>query len=110
MEGAELYDNNIFSYIAPIVTGLIGWFSGRRKQNNDFLNELQASVSLLSTENKNLMAEVIQLRKENANLMYNQETMKLEIGKLRQENETLRKEIEQLNNILSNVKTITKKA
>ena len=78
---------DIFSYVAPVLTAVAGWFAGRKKQNNDFLSDLQASINLLAEENKKLMAEVVELRKENAKL---------------------RIEVEELNARLENVKTITR--
>lgn len=40
------------------------WIFSRRKQNNDFLKELQSSINLLSGENKKILEENIQLRRE----------------------------------------------
>ncbi len=101
---------DIINVLTTPLAGIIGWLFGRRKQNNDFLKELQESINLLSGENKKLMAEVVELRKENVTLICNQESMKLEIERLRAENVTLRQEVELLNERLSNVKTITRKA
>ncbi|MDR1811178.1 MAG: hypothetical protein LBR34_12400 [Prevotella sp.] len=78
---------NIISYIAPALTALIGWLFGRKKERNDFLNDLQASIDLLAEKNKLLMEEIVKLRDENAQLRY---------------------EVEELNRKLENVKTITK--
>jgi FtsZ-binding cell division protein ZapB len=79
----------IINAIATPVAGVIGWFAGRKKQNNDFLKDLQASIDLLAEKNKLLMEEVIKLREENAKL---------------------RGEVEELSRKLENVKTITRKA
>lgn len=98
----------LFDFIVPIVTGVVGWLAGKRKRNNDFLNDLQASVNLLSEENKNLLAEVVELRKENAALLINQGIMQNEMSKLREENVVFRNEIEELNTRLTGVKTITR--
>jgi predicted nucleic acid-binding Zn-ribbon protein len=78
----------ILSIITPVVTGFIGWISGRNKQKNDFLSDLQASIDLLAKKNKELMEEVVKLREENAKL---------------------RSEVEELSRKLENVKTITKR-
>ena len=88
---------DIINILTTSVAGVVGWFIGRRKQRNDFLSELQASINLLSEENKKLMAEVIELRKENAKLICNQESLKLEVEKLRNENEICRKHFELIN-------------
>jgi predicted nucleic acid-binding Zn-ribbon protein len=80
---------NIISYVAPVLTALIGWLFGRKKERNDFLSDLQASIDLLAEKNRLLMEEIVKLRNENAQLRY---------------------EVEELNRKLENVKTITKKA
>ena len=76
--------------LLPVVTGVIGWLAGRRKQKNDFLSELQSSIDLLSEKNKSLVEEVVQLREENLKI-------RGEVAKLREENRALRFEIETLN-------------
>ena len=81
--------SDIFTYIAPVLTGVAGWLGGRRKKNNDFLGDLQASIDLLAEKNKTLMEEVVKLREENAEL---------------------RVKIEELTHKLEGVRTITKKA
>jgi regulator of replication initiation timing len=77
----------ILGYLIAPVSSVISYFAGRKKANNDFLQNMQASINLLADENKKLMAEVVALRKENTRL---------------------RIEIEELNEKLSNIKTITK--
>jgi lipopolysaccharide biosynthesis regulator YciM len=79
---------DIFTLLTAPLAGVIGWFAGRRKQKNDFLNELQASIDLLATKNKELLAEVIALRGENLKLRF---------------------EVEELNRKLEGIKTITRK-
>jgi regulator of replication initiation timing len=56
----------LLSIVLPAITGVAGWFTGRRKQSNDFLNDLQASINMLAQKNRELMDEVIKLREENA--------------------------------------------
>lgn len=75
-------------YIIAPISGIASYFAGRKKANNDFLRDMQASINLLSDENRKLMAEIVELRKENAKL---------------------RIEVEELNSRLSGVKTITRK-
>ena len=58
------------------------WIFSRRKQNNDFLKELQSSINLLSGENKKILEENIQLRRENIDLKANQEEMLVRIDRL----------------------------
>lgn len=79
------------------LTGLAGWWMGRRKKNNDFLMDLQGSVNMLTEENAKLLKALVEVRKDNVILMSNQEEMKIEIEALRKENASLRTEIGELN-------------
>lgn len=94
--------SDIISYLAPVLTGVVGFLGGRRKQKNDFLNELQSSIDLLAEKNRQLMEEVVKLREDNA-------CLRVEVVNLRKDNEALRVELEELNRRLENVKTITKR-
>jgi FtsZ-binding cell division protein ZapB len=85
----EIQVLEIVNAIATPAAGVIGWFAGRKKQNNDFLRDLQASIDLLAEKNRILMEEVVKLREENAKL---------------------RGEVEELSRKLENVKTITCKS
>jgi len=84
----------ILGYLLAPVTGVVSWIAASRKRKNDFLTDLQASIDLLSAKNKELINEVVNLRGE--------------VVQLKSENTALRREIEELNERLSNVKTITK--
>jgi len=90
----EIQILDIINVLTPIVSLLVGWLLGKRKQKNDFLNELQASVDLLAEKNKSQMEEIIKLREE--------------VIKWRNENSELRQEVETLNQKLEGVKTITR--
>ena len=61
---------NILAWAIPsgFLSSVATWLITRRKQNNDFLSELQSSINLLSSENKKILAENIQLRRENVDL------------------------------------------
>ena len=98
----------ITGYLFSGLTAVAGWWVGRAKQKNDFLADLQNSISLLTAENTKLLAELLDVKKQNFQLMANQEKMKIEIEQLRSENKGLREELSQLNTALANVKTITK--
>lgn len=97
----------MIGYLISALTGLAGWMVGRKKQNNDFIADLQGSINLLAEKNSELLRELITLRQQNATLLSNQAEMKQEIACLRKENVGLKKEIEDLSARLSNVKTIT---
>lgn len=86
----------IGTYIIPLFTAAIGWAVGSRKRKNDFLKDLQASINLLSAENKRLLeeitnanAEIVAVRKEN-------EELKASVDRLCTENSQLRDEVRQL--------------
>jgi regulator of replication initiation timing len=59
---------DIINVLTPILGVAVGWFVGRRKQKNDFLNELQASIDLLAAKNHELMTEVVEVVGENVRL------------------------------------------
>lgn len=86
----------IGTYIIPLFTAAVGWLVGSRKRKNDFLKDLQASINLLSAENKRLLeeitnanAEIVAVRKEN-------EELKASVDRLCAENSQLRDEVRQL--------------
>jgi predicted RNase H-like nuclease (RuvC/YqgF family) len=82
--------------VVPAATAIVGWLAkakkdarDRKREDNEFLKNMQESINLLAEENKKLMQQVIELRKENA---------------------VLKAKIEELNIKLENVKTITRKS
>lgn len=86
----------IGTYIIPLFTAAVGWIVGSRKRKNDFLKDLQASINLLSAENKRLLeeitnanAEIVAVRKEN-------EELKASVDRLCTENSQLKDEVRQL--------------
>ena len=86
----------IGTYIIPLFTAAVGWIVGSRKRKNDFLKDLQASINLLSAENKRLLeeitnanAEIVAVRKEN-------EELNASVDMLCTENSQLRDEVRQL--------------
>ena len=70
-----LMDFLMFALPGGFIGSIFTWFVGRRKQNNDMLSQLQASINMLSSENRKILDENIQLRRENADLKANQEEM-----------------------------------
>lgn len=108
--------------VVPIVTAVIGYFTGHKKRKNDFLSDLQSSIDMLSAKNRELVDEVIKLRsqvvtlrEENLELTKSQDRLlkenadlRAEVAHLREENARQSELIEQLQQQLSGVKTITK--
>lgn len=88
-----LMDFLIFALPGGFVGSIFTWLFGRRKRDNDMLSQLQASINLLSEENRKILEENVQLRRENADLKSNQEEMILKLARLTKEVERLRKVI-----------------
>lgn len=87
----SLMDFLQWSIPTGFLSSLVTWIVSRRKQNNDMLSQLQASINMLSTENRKILDENIILRKENAELKVNQEETNMRISQLVKEVERLRK-------------------
>jgi regulator of replication initiation timing len=80
----------IIGFLMAPVTGVVTWIATRAKQKNDFLKDMQASIDMLSSRNKDLLNELISLRGE--------------VAQLKNENVALRIEVEVLNKKLEYVK------
>ena len=55
----------LLTIIIPLLTAIVGWLFGRRKQNNDFLGELQTSINLLSDNYTKTLNELVLVKKQN---------------------------------------------
>lgn len=98
---------NFLKFALPggFIGSVFTWLVGRREHNNDMLSKLQASINMLSEENRKILAENVQLRKENAGLQANLEEILLKQRTLLKEVDLLRSEITKLtkkNNETSN--------
>lgn len=91
---------NLLTYSLPggFLGAVFSWMANRRERDNDMLAKLQASINLLSEENRKILAENVQLRRENASLQANQEEMLAKLGALTREVEQLRSTINKLRN------------
>lgn len=110
---------DILLVFLPVISSVVTWFVSRRKRNNDFLSEMQASINLLSTENKEILSENVHLRRENAEQKANQQEMLDKLNLLAAENKDLRREnaelkanqrkmIDKLNNLTREVENLRK--
>lgn len=88
-----LMDFLTFALPGGFLGSVVTWLLGRRKRDNDMLSQLQASINMLSSENRKILDENILLRRENADLKANQEEMIQELSRLAKEVERLRKVI-----------------
>ena len=86
----------IGTYIIPLVSAAIGWIAGSRKRRNDFLKDLQASIDLLSSENRRLLADITAVNAEIVAVRRENEELKASVDRLCSENSQLQEEVRQL--------------
>lgn len=86
----------IGTYIIPLFTAAVGWLVGSRKRKNDFLKDLQASIDLLSSENRKLFADITSVNSEIVAVRKENEELKASVDRLCTENSQLKDEIRQL--------------
>lgn len=86
----------IGTYIIPLFTAAVGWLFGSRKRKNDFLKDLQASINLLSAENKRLLEEITNANTEIVAVRKENEELKASVDRLCAENSQLKDEVRQL--------------
>lgn len=86
----------IGTYIIPLCTAAVGWLVGSRKRKNDFLKDLQASIDLLSSENRKLLADITAVNSEIVAVRKENEELKASVDRLCTENSQLKDEVRQL--------------
>ena len=86
----------IGTYIIPLLTATVGWIVGSRKRRNDFLKDLQASIDLLSSENRKLLADITSVNSEIVAVRKENEELKASVDRLCTENSQLKDEVRQL--------------
>ena len=86
----------IGAYIIPLVSAAVGWIVGSRKRRNDFLQDLQASIDLLSSENRRLLADITAVNAEIVAVRKKNEELKASVDRLCSENSQLQEEVRQL--------------
>ena len=86
----------IGTYIIPLLTAAVGWLVGSRKRKNDFLKDLQASIDLLSSENRKLLTDITAVNSEIVAVRKENEEKKASVDRLCTENSQLKDEIRQL--------------
>ncbi len=102
-------DNNLYaitSLLLTPLTGIASYIAGRRRRDNDFLQQLQSSIDLLSKENKELLIEIVEVKRKNAELESTQARMSIRQNELVHENNQLKKKLSSLE---TSFKTIKKK-
>ena len=86
----------IGTYIIPLVYAAVGWLAGSRKRRNNFLKDLQASIDLLSSENRRLLADITAVNAEIVAVRKENEELKASVDRLCSENSQLQEEVRQL--------------
>lgn len=86
----------IGTYIIPLFTAAIGWLIGSSKRKNDFLKGLQASIDLLSSKNRKLLADITAVNSEIVAVRKENEELKASVDRLCTENSQLKDEVRQL--------------
>ncbi len=86
----------IGTYVIPLFTAAVGWGAGSRKRRNDFLKDLQASIDLLSSENRKLLADITAVNSEIVAVRKENEELKASVDRLCTENSQLKDEVRQL--------------
>lgn len=89
--------------LAPL-TGVASYLIGRRKRDNDFLQQLQSSIDLLSRENKELLVEIVEVKRKNAELESSQIRMSIRQNEIVHENNQLKQKIAKLETSLKGIK------
>lgn len=96
--------STIISLLLTPVTCVASYFVGRRKRDNDFLQQLQSSIDLLSKENKELLAEIVEVKRKNAELESMQVRVTIRQNEIVEENAQLKKKIASLETTLKAIK------
>lgn len=89
----------LLNIVIPVVTGAVGWIVGTRKRKNDFLHEMQSSIDMLSSKNKELLEELVNMREENAKLHGEIDLITTELTSLREEIKGLRESKRELKDL-----------
>lgn len=99
----------ILTLVLPVTTGAVSYMLGKKKRNNDFLNDLQGSIDLLTTNYIKALNELTELRSENLELRTMQNKMLIEMKALKSENARLTEVVMDLTEKLDKIKSFTPK-
>ena len=84
---------DILLFVGLCISNICTWLFSRRKQNNDFLAELQKSIDLLTEKYTKTLNENVQLKADNAKLLANQQVMEGKIDSLTRKIDSLTKQL-----------------
>ncbi len=91
----------VISVLATPLAGVLSYWAGKKKRNNDFLQDLQKSINMLSEKNSELITDLIEVKEQNVELKVALKTLTLE-------NDKLSKQVKDLVLQLEKVKVIPK--
>ena len=80
----------------PVITALIGLFSGYKIKRINTLNEMQNTIDLLVKENNRTIDKIVEVKKLNVDLQLKMEDLRGENEKLKKELEILKKKINKI--------------
>lgn len=90
--------------ITAISSGSLGslftWLLSRRQRNNDFIADLQKSITLLTENYTKTLDELIVVKRQNAELLFLVNDLQAQVQKLKDENSTLIKKMNELKCLL----------
>lgn len=92
--------------LLPFVGTSIAWFFERKKRKNNFLQDMQNSIDLLTTKYTEILNKWTIAQDENLKLLGGQSAMLAELKEVRKENAELKESMEELkreNALLKNV-------
>lgn len=99
--------NELLSVIIPAamtaIGGIMGWLVGKRKQDNDFLSDQEASINLLIENNKSIVKKytesqerILELLGENTKLKETIKRLEAELNALRRRNEANTRKLKEM--------------
>lgn len=107
----------ILSYVAPVLSAVIGWLIGKKKADNDLINEQRDTLAKTLEFNSKLVEDsirlnetVMTLKKENAEFVAvknRQDRLLKDMNKLKKENEELKVKLRELQEKLDELLTIS---
>jgi septal ring factor EnvC (AmiA/AmiB activator) len=86
----------IVSVAVPLLTSVVGYYAGRHKRRNDFLQDLQESIEKLSEYNTKLIDDVTKLNKQLVDVKAENAKLSSQVQTLQDSNQKLTEQVEQL--------------
>lgn len=92
--------------LLPFVGTAIAWFFERKKRKNDFLQDMQNSIDLLTTKYTEILNKWTIAQDENLKLLGGQSAMLAELKEVRKENAELKESMEELKRENASLKSV----